>query len=556
VRVRLLGIAGLMLLAGCEYDLSDILIVDGDAATDDAGGRGDGGPDDADSGPGDCANPTTSYADRDQDGHGDDLTTREGCGLPSGFVATGNDCDDDDASRHPGASELCNAADDDCDDATDEAFADLGDACSVGTGACAMTGELVCSGDGTGTACSVAAGAPVAEICGNDLDEDCNDVADDGCGVTQVAMLFATTCARISDGTVRCWGDNSVGGLGIGVSDADVHGVPVKVPGLNQVTQLDVGDRNACAVRADHTLHCWGRNTIGELGTGDDQNKQTPTEVALTNVAHVAMAPTATCALRTSGAVFCWGESGGGLLATNEATYPPSACFDQVARDCHLTPLPVMGLGAGVDLIEGGGSSHFAVGDGTPYYFGIFILGESGMGSATCSYPCTNYPTPVTIPDPVIDISISSYNSACAITDAHEAYCVGSNSEGKLGINDANAADAVQFTKVYGGVMARQISVGGNHVCMVSTDDKLYCWGDNSKAQLGLGAAVPEAAAPMLVALPNGAAAQSVSCGYTGTCAVDTAGKLYCWGENDKGQLGMGVDDVTTRSTPTLVNIE
>ena len=61
----------------------------------------------------------TWYVDGDGDGHGSDAVTVEGCEAPEGYVASTDDCDDAVATTHPGADELCNDVDDDCDGSTD-----------------------------------------------------------------------------------------------------------------------------------------------------------------------------------------------------------------------------------------------------------------------------------------------------------------------------------------------------------------------------------------------------------------------------------------------------
>src|SRR5690606_28002128 len=76
----------------------------------------DGAVDDADPG----LVGSTWYADDDADGHGDPAEERAACTLPVGFVATATDCDDSKASVHPGAAEICNLRDDDCDALADE----------------------------------------------------------------------------------------------------------------------------------------------------------------------------------------------------------------------------------------------------------------------------------------------------------------------------------------------------------------------------------------------------------------------------------------------------
>src|SRR5690606_24204125 len=60
------------------------------------------------------------YADADADGHGDVAAVIMACMPPSGYVATAGDCNDADPAIHPGAVEICNSLDDDCDGLTDD----------------------------------------------------------------------------------------------------------------------------------------------------------------------------------------------------------------------------------------------------------------------------------------------------------------------------------------------------------------------------------------------------------------------------------------------------
>ena len=80
-----------------------------------------------------------------------------------------------------GRDELCgNSIDDDCDGQTDEGFT-LNQPCDVGVGVCQRNGVTVCDPTGLATTCSAMAGAPGAsELCGNNLDDDCNGQTDEG----------------------------------------------------------------------------------------------------------------------------------------------------------------------------------------------------------------------------------------------------------------------------------------------------------------------------------------------------------------------------------------
>ncbi len=157
----------------------------GDASTRDLGpsdqGPGDlGAPDlQPDSSPDPCHGrpPQRFCPDTDGDGSGDPTRALEQCTDPEpGWVSLCDDCDDGDATRHPGASERCDGVDQDCDGETDEGLA-LGTPCALGRGICRAEGHLVCSPAGQ-VACDAQPGTPEPETC-DGRDEDCNGVVDD-----------------------------------------------------------------------------------------------------------------------------------------------------------------------------------------------------------------------------------------------------------------------------------------------------------------------------------------------------------------------------------------
>ncbi len=125
------------------------------------------------------------------------------------------------------------------------------------------------------------------------------------------------------------------------------------------------------------------------------------------------------------------------------------------------------------------------------------------------------------------------------------AYCWGAESSG-VG-STTGTGFATTPAAVPGGLAFSGISAGFTNSCGVTTTGLLYCWGDNQFGQLGTGGG--DVTAPVRVG--NATAWTSVSSGYTNSCGIQAPGKLYCWGSNIRGQLGLGNN--TDQPTPTQV---
>ena len=150
--------------------------------------------------------PSTWYADADGDGYGNVSSTLSYCTQPYGYVANSTDCDDAVASVNPGATEICNSIDDDCDSSIDEGIPLItyyndadgdGFGAGLGTVTCSVlaapyvTNNTDC--DDTNASVNTAA----TELCTNAIDDDCDTVINEGCGSETAAGESPATAVSV-----------------------------------------------------------------------------------------------------------------------------------------------------------------------------------------------------------------------------------------------------------------------------------------------------------------------------------------------------------------------
>jgi hypothetical protein len=129
------------------------------------------------------------YADADGDGYGDVSHTTTACSIPSGYAVTADDCDDTNPAVHPGAAEVCDGLDNDCDDSVDVGAIDpltwyadndadgFGDDVAIDQQCAQPSGSVDVGGDCDDTNAAVHPGA--AEVC-DGIDNDCDESVDTG----------------------------------------------------------------------------------------------------------------------------------------------------------------------------------------------------------------------------------------------------------------------------------------------------------------------------------------------------------------------------------------
>ena len=150
-------------------------------------------------------------------------------------------------------------------------------------------------------------------------------------------------------------------------------------------------------------------------------------------------------------------------------------------------------------------------------------------------------------------ISVNGHHS-CIATEIGEVYCWGNNDSGQLGNGEMGAEQhSSKPLKVAGISDAVSVATGWEHSCAVHRSGRMSCWGDNNRGELGDGMMESVALEPVSVIGIDDAV--DADAGDWHTCAVQRSGQVSCWGWNAAGQLGRGAEFLeAASSTPARVD--
>jgi alpha-tubulin suppressor-like RCC1 family protein len=259
-----------------------------------------------------------------------------------------------------------------------------------------------------------------------------------------ISTFYSHACALLRDGTIQCWGTNTDGELGVGNNtDSDV---PSTVVGITGATGVSVGHNVTCAALTDGTARCWGANSWGQLGDGTKTNSTVPVAVSgLTSAAVACTGDAHSCALLTDGSVRCWGANSFGQLG--DGTRVDSAMPVTVAGIANATTI-ACGWDHTCVVLEGGLIQCWG-GNGGSLDSPRGALGTAS-GTQDCKWLVNNAPPPY----PTI-----SAETPCAATPVQ--------------VSDITNATAV--------------AAGDYATCALLTDGSVKCWGFNLDGQLGNG---------------------------------------------------------------------
>ena len=396
----------------------------------------------------------------------------------------------------------------------------------------------------------------------------------------------AHTCVRLDDGSVKCWGYNQFGQLGLGDTDSRGDGPgemgdvlpPVQLTGAGPVPPQPVAYRqlsgkgsHTCAILSNGSVKCWGDNEFGKLGLGDTSDRgdaagemggDLPAVDLGTGRTAVAIAAGArhTCAVLDNGQLKCWGHNAGGQLGLGDTANRgdgPGEMGDN---------LPAVDLGTGrtaVSVTTGQEYTCAVLDDGSVKCWGGNSQGRLGLGDTVSR---GNAPGQMGDDLPAVDLGTgrtavtvsASVNVTCALLDDGSVKCWGAGGTGALGQGDtANRGDGagemgddLPAISLGTGRTAVAMTTGGTYACAVLDNGSVKCWGFSVNGGLGLGSTTGRGDGPgemgdalPPVALGTGRTAVGVSAGSDHTCAVLSDGSVKCWGWNIVGQLGIGDTD-------------
>ncbi|HMJ10608.1 MAG TPA: choice-of-anchor D domain-containing protein [Polyangiaceae bacterium] len=361
--------------------------------------------------------------------------------------------------------------------------------------------------------------------------------------VTALSAGFDRTCARLASGNVRCWGGNSAyGALGYGntarIGDDEFPAAAGDVNVGGSVVQVSTGHSHTCAVLSGGNVRCWGSSANGALGyanpltIGDDEPPAAAGAVRVGGSVTQVTAGMHTCALLTSGNVRCWGSGSYGSLGYGNTTTVGYYDHPESAGDVAVG-------GPVVQIAAGEAHTCALLSTGSVRCWGYGLNGQLGYGNRL-------HIGDDEVPAQAGDVDVGGRTAqiaagsgqTCALLTNGRVRCWGTSSYG-LGYGNTESIGDDESPAEVGdidlGGLARQIAVGGTHVCALLTNGKVRCWGSGSDGALGyanrnhIGDDEPPSAAGDV---DVGGPVEQIVAGRTHTCALLSNKRVRCWGGN------------------------
>lgn len=361
---------------------------------------------------------------------------------------------------------------------------------------------------------------------------------------TRVATWWTVSCGINNQAQLYCWGENDHGRAGNG-SDIGAIDATIESKGYTDWASITTHLYTSCGVRKGGLGYCWGSQGTaalnwpvgvgpnpGAIGSGTNNDTlNTPQRVLNYNDwVHISTSLT-TCGLRTNGTIMCWGAGDTGMLgdgtSSSFATIPqpihgPTGLADafndwaNIEVWDHACAVRTNGLGycwgtknnngqIGIGttgtgptrptLVGGGITNWKRIVPGTSHSCGVtqngraFCWGRNADGElGDGSYVQRTLPTEIQGAYTDWDLVDAGDLYSCGLRKG-VAYCWGSSAANRLGVTGTPEANYSTPQPVSGGISDWvMLESSSSHTCGLRSDDRIWCWGDESRRQLGRGA--------------------------------------------------------------------
>lgn len=276
----------------------------------------------------------------------------------------------------------------------------------------------------------------------------------------------------------------------------------------------------------------WGYNGVGETGNGRTEFAAPPLPVVgLTDALSVAAGSSHGLAIRQDRSVWTWGYNNVGQLGDGTTTN-------------RQVPVPT-DITSATAVAGGGWHSLALLADGTVLAWGYNNAGQLGIGGTTNQV----WPAPVAGLIDVVAIAAGGYHTL-ALTRDGRVWSWGANNYGQLG---RASGDLTRPAPVPGlsGIVAIAAGHGeGNFSMALRSDGTVLTWGENTYGQLGNGVYGGSYLNPAPITRLDHGSVTAIAAGDRHAMLIDVNGRVYSWGSNEFGQLG--INDYAVGPSGTL----
>ena len=358
-----------------------------------------------------------------------------------------------------------------------------------------------------------------------------------------ISAGYVNTCGASTTGRLLCWGAPE----GLGSNRYQLSTIPVEAPVADSIiaiqlttpapqrivgsSELNPGSA-ACALGM-HATYCWGGSTWGETGRIEGVVRTPAVLAGGPDFSSLSAGRDHFCALSAAGTGYCWGDDLFGQIGTRVGLTicPHMASGSNSGLDfCATHPLAV-DTPLRFTFVSAGAAHTCAIEAAGQVYCWGNLLGFA-QGSTT---PFGATPTPIASSLRFTALAAATSHT-CAIAEGGAVYCWGSNASSQLGLVPADTISHLA-TRVDNLPPLIAIDAGDASTCGLAADGRAFCWGANDRGQLGDGnialASGPVASAPGLRFV-------QISVGWRHACGRTLSGAAYCWGLGTSGQLGSG----------------